>query len=340
MRGTHTSGRPARGPITAVLLALCITAMMIGCGRSSSSVPPPPPGPPGAAVQYRAAWARVDHDTRMAVHDFSHETLTADGPLTIDPAGAAQLDALSEVIADLIAAAAEPVCDYEVDDTLGVDGNIFHLGELRFMARLLVADAYRLAAAGQTDAAAARLLAILRSANHLRSDHRLLSSSQAVALVKFAATHAERLLDPAELSPETRADFAAAIDNLLGEDPFGAKAAIRHERLVHLTYGYSSESLDPKEFTARDRRGAEAFYDTVLEMWDAPDAEARLTDLSLEAIMEKYKLNRWSRDKHGPIAREALGGSHRLPTLIAEASAKLTSLMHTLDPSDPTPPPD
>jgi hypothetical protein len=279
-------------------------ALAVAFSATSLAQQPPPSTPrpdPNAALLYWRYWSLISDETTDRLRDaYSDEQCK-------DPAWVPD-DELADLVIDhelaingLLRAAAIPSCDFGEERELAYDAILPHLGRMRSGARLLAIDARRLAASGNADAAAARIVAILRGAVHVRAEGFMLSSLVACAMTQVAFGEARHLIESGKLGADARASLrhaAAAID---GDDPFGFKAALRNdaERAIATfsrggfnlepEHSAPSEPGSPREASVRVRvepdvaakaRGA---YHAAADAWDEPDAVEKLADVEKRA---------------------------------------------------------
>ena len=236
-----------------------------------------------------------------------------DAPPALLPGGemAAEFAELSDYLDDLDRASREPVCDFQVRYEDGYNALLPHLGSMRDFARLLVADARRLALAGDEQGAAARLATVLRMARHLAADRVLISSLVSAAMANLAIQEAHWLLDRTGDVRQVREALLPAIQRFPEHDPHGVEAALRTERdfvasLARSFHGPQAgrefvemfqlmgggghfdsiagalSSLNGEQFRAQIDQAVDAF-DLVFEAWAADDAP-----IELDRLGERY----------------------------------------------------
>lgn len=200
-------------------------------------------------------------------------------------------------------------CDNEIEYEKGIGALLPHLTKARTAARVLRLDARRTLIAGDADASAERLAAIVRMGKHTTGDQTMISSLVGAAMVRTATEEVAAQLESGLLTPEARATLLKAFRGLDASDPFFMKGAIRGERLIFLDWikrefagadagkrfmeiGAMMGTGGPKEAEAARTISAmngdqlalsvdllTPYYDQVLEAWDKPDGAARLGDL-------------------------------------------------------------
>jgi hypothetical protein len=223
----------------------------------------------------------------------------------------------SDTVGQLIEASKLRKCDFEIAWEQGVAVLLPHLGSMRSDARLLRVNARRLEIAGDADAAAERLAAMIRMARHASNDDILISSLVGAAICSLAIDETEAALSAAKLTPSARQTILAAISTLDRDDPFAMKPAIRGEQRSTLGWikttfrgpdagkklvatGYlelSEPSNAPAAKSSQIRAAIQAigqmnekqldaavdlaspYYDQALAAWDKPDAVEQLKAL-------------------------------------------------------------
>lgn len=266
-------------------------------------------------------------------------------PAELMPGGALAIELadLSGFFDDARRASLEPRCDFQVRYEDGYAALLPHLAPMRSIARLLVADARRLALADDPAAAAERLGSALRLAHHVAGDRTLISSLVSAAIADLAGREAHWLLDRTGDDASVSRPIAAALPRLLSHDPYQIEAALRTERdLVAslprqfngpfagrdfaVAFGLAGtaerdasdrvvHSLNAALFKTEVERALDAF-DLILEAWRAPDPQAALELLSRQA-----------RDNHfGVVARMTLPDLRNANARAIEASTKLETL--------------
>jgi hypothetical protein len=257
--------------------------------------------PTNAALLYYRAWMLAGDDL------FRHDYQTGDAAWRPDTALSQLLAASQEPIIAIIRATDAPEADWGVEYSQGIMAMLPHLGKLRQSARILSADARRLADAGDTAGAARRIAAEFGLASHCSHDNVLISSMVGCAVVTFAVNEIDALLESGKLSSCDKATLRAGLDRLGGDDPFGTRAAITGERFFCEWFqreckdGAATRQVvdslqlmpsSPEERARADRlvrlneAGLRAefvkafkYYDDMAAAWDKPDARAELERL-------------------------------------------------------------
>jgi hypothetical protein len=187
-------------------------------------------GPRNAALVYWRVWDMLPREGwTKAQEEYSR-----------DPAWAPSAD-LSKVLVEnqgavtkAISASRLPECDWGLDYQDGVGMLMPHLGKMRGMGRLLLADARRLLAAGDTAGAAERIAACVRLSRHCRGDGVLISSLVSNAIATAAVGEADVLVAHPKVSSDDRGVILAAIESLDAQDPFNIAGALEAEGRVFL----------------------------------------------------------------------------------------------------------
>lgn len=162
-------------------------------------------------------WTKVGFDAASLPADFvaACEAVKADS---------------NDTVGRLIEATKLTRCDFEVPMEEGPWVQLPQLGKMRGAARLLRLDARRLAIAGQPEAAAERLAALIRLSRHSAEPPLFISSLVGVAICGLAVHEAEDALGAGKLNPAAQRTIAAALDTLDAKDPFSFKESIRSEQ--------------------------------------------------------------------------------------------------------------
>jgi hypothetical protein len=306
---------PARTTPRRLLVTL---AMAIGC---LSPIAIAVPAEDNAALRYwRAIWLMGEDTPSSAIHyEGLYDPNHNHAPEGEDPYPSSQLlEDKAEVIGLLIEASLLEDCDFGVDYHNGVEATLPHLSPMRKSAQLLMLDARRLLAEGNTDAATERIAAGYRLAEHMTGDRTLINALVSIAC--FSLVDGVVSENAQAFTPENRRTIAAALTRFDAEDPFGCVRAVRSE--AELFGGWMLQRIDnqwatPESFAADvamltddpdnpggllrtfysgDRNDQKAFqkalraqldqYSTALHLmadaWNTPEAEQ-----SLQAIGEK-----------------------------------------------------
>ena len=262
-------------------------------------------GPTNAALVYYRAWISADPKLGDAQVLFDHDPEN-DSSVTLTRDEAIQLlkDAQG-VVGTVMRAASMDHTDFGLDFDQGWALLLPHLGKLRDSARLLAADARRLLADNEPDAAAARAAALYGMARQAPDDGVLISSLVGASIANLANTLVREMLDAETLTPEGRDLIVASIERIRRDDPFGIRSSIEMERLVTTEWVRTAfrgpdagkklvdsgfvetdpatrellASLDEQQLNAETARVAE-FYDHALRVWSYDDAVDRLEALS------------------------------------------------------------
>ena len=215
--------------------------------------------------------------------------------------------AASEAIRGYLRAATIEHADFGVELELGIWATLPHLAPMRDAARVLAADARRLRAGGEPEAAAMRLAALVRMSRHACEDPVLIGSLVGVAIGNLTCSEMQHFARSGELTDEARRTLTDALTELEQDDPFRLREAVGQERDIFLPWFgamlrdsdaeqtrellalFGEEpseellALDAQRLTAATDR-ARKYFDLVIEVWDKPDAPARLKEV--EALLE------------------------------------------------------
>jgi hypothetical protein len=213
-----------------------------------------------AAIKYAAVFITQAPDVLEATGALDMSTVGFDREKL--PADAVKVfklleDTGQDSIGRLIEATRLAKCDWELPMEEGWYVLLPHLSKMRASARLLRADARRLAINGDAAASVERLAAMVRMAQHSARDHVLISSLVAAAIANIAAEEAEAQVDAGTLPAANRAALAAAFRPVLEEDAFRMKQAIRGEHRI---------SLEWVKTKFRDDRAGQAFAEEMAGM--------------------------------------------------------------------------
>ncbi|MCC5786309.1 MAG: hypothetical protein JJU33_06380 [Phycisphaerales bacterium] len=204
------------------------------------------------------------------------------------PGGAhsGMLDSMQPLISALIGAAALPPAHWG-DDAVDVAVlEVRYWLQFYTASTILAADARRLGAEGETQAAAERLGAIIRSARHISEIRHLRSAEAAENLLRFAADEAELLMSQDGSSEPERAILRAALASLDPDDPVGFEGVFENQLAMALAFLRLRDGIaDGNEAVERakanaERTGltpevltpmqAETYFNELAEVWDSP----------------------------------------------------------------------
>lgn len=211
------------------------------------------------------------------------------------------------LIKRLIAASRMPFCDWGIRYEDGFGALLPHLGHMRNYARVLAADARRLALIGRTDDAALRLVTCIRMSAQLTLDRVLISSLVSMAMNALAMNQAEIIARDYGMSDAWRKQIIAAARGMLTDDPFGTRACIQMEKTLavnSITPFYKGKGEDAGRELAKQLKlwqlGSEGlkelevlneqqldeqidlmnrYYAALTSLWTAKDAQERLAEL-------------------------------------------------------------
>lgn len=282
---------------------------------ATAAKPPATPaevtGPTNAALVYTRAWLLLKPEDS----DRFTEAYSSEPGWVPDGATAALLEKNQPHVAMVMRAASMPEVDWGIDYDQGFQALISHVTPLRRDARMLNADAARLALAGDPEGAAKRIAAMLRMAGQARQDGILISSLVGTAIAKSAAARATWMIDRGQMTPAAAGIVLEAARALLTDDPFGARSSIAAEGLVLLESsrrqytgpdagkrfaaiiapGEQADERALGQVEAMDGAGlmaalvrVERYYRDAVSVWDQPDAAQQLG--AMAGNLEKYGL--------------------------------------------------
>ncbi|MBL8762500.1 MAG: hypothetical protein JNL50_14490 [Phycisphaerae bacterium] len=199
--------------------------------------------------------------------------------------------------------------------TDGFEALLPALGKMRTAARLLSADARRLASQGESRQAAERLAAMYRIGDHVAREHILIGSLVGIAISALANGDVKLLMDKGWLDAESRAIIVTAAAQARAGD-FSMKGAIAMERMVvddwfrrvirrpdaaeKLREWTSMEGADEAKIDAlramspeqlgKELDEAVKFYDDAIAAFYLPEGEALMKQLGKDVEAGRYGL--------------------------------------------------
>ncbi|MEM1330868.1 MAG: hypothetical protein AAGG07_09930 [Planctomycetota bacterium] len=196
-------------------------------------------------------------------------------------------------------------CDFGVeDDTLFFTATMPHLAQMRSAARLLAADARRLTEEDPV-AAAERVAAMVRLADHTSDGEVIISSLVGMAIAQFAFGEIERLDERGALTPTAARVIKEALNQIPKNDHWRLAVAMRSER--DMSVAMARRHLELMERGERDKASAltkgvpgvhralashtpatleaeltqvKIYYDALLKLWEQPGKIDRFDGLS------------------------------------------------------------
>ncbi len=262
--GTHHRERPM---ILRPAALIALATFLAAC-RESAPPPPPPPAPapagPNAADLYRDCFRRFNTDLVRAAKTVTigrdrTEFTAATGFRNPDDV-AQTLKAREKLIRDLIDAARPGACDFGLPPPGEQEPPaVMELSaHLRNAARILYADAARLADAGDPGGAAERLGAIYGLSSHVADEPWLVIALTNAVIVGMASGAAEALTEakpPRRLRQEDARLLEEAIARLDPDDPAGlarAQAADPADAQMQAKLKQNQSRVKSELQTARD----------------------------------------------------------------------------------------
>lgn len=293
-------------------------------------------GPDNAALIYNRAWLMLGPDVPKQFQD----AVKPEASWAPDATLVKALEDNQDHLALIMKASRLPACDFGVEYDQGFEALMPHVGYLRRDARMLDADAVRLANAGDAAGAAERLATLFRMTDQCSDDGILISSLVGAAICKAAVNRTEILLDQNKLNPAAARVILQATRTIDKADPFGARASINAEGLVlvesarknytgpdagkrFIEFLTRNEADDNQEVRAKISamngeqlvaalQQARGWYTDAVAVWNAPDALDKLNALSV------------NESKYGPL------GSLVAPSL-AKTRGSETEVKQMLD---------
>lgn len=306
------SNRPAFALVAALLLAPATLAQ-----KAPQSQLAPALTSGNAAVDYWRASNAVDHATTESIGKLDWSALGDQFDLAKFPDDFKTVAAAipDSAIDDLLIGSRRTKCDFQIPYEQGPMARLPHLGILRQEARLLRLSARMKAAAGDAEASAQRLVAILHMSAHIRHEGLLISNLVGMAMVSMVQSETESQVNAHKLTPEARQSLSEAFRLFTGADPFGIEQSINSgERQWTLGWiknnfhgatagkdlittgllemGEGNNTPDPSTASIALMNEAQLsaavdllmpYYDQALAAWDQPDAEQKLGELERKA---------------------------------------------------------
>lgn len=268
----------------AMAAAVATVAASGGCEKkpkAAAAAPAPASAGPNAADTYQSVWAALG----QPLHDAIRDGQPADAMLARHAAD----------IERLVEATRSERCDFGIDYAGGLDVKLPHLSTVRALARVLKADAVRLLALRDHDAAARRAAALLRLAAQVAEPaHSAIELLTACAVAGLGATLVSE--NPTLPQAASKADLQDALAAVARGGTLNSAAIVRHEgdlaartirEGVDLSamggWNWGAESKAYRD-AAADR--LLAIYADAVSVWEAPDAPARLTALVQRSMQE------------------------------------------------------
>lgn len=202
----------------------------------------PAPSAPNAAVEYwRASYTALTHTSELGgglapIGDIDWKEVGDNlDPARMPEAYIKAAPYISQpAVEDFIKASRRGYCDFSIPIENGPGTLLPHLGALRSVARVVRFDAREKLIAGEPAAAAARLAALYRAADHLSRDGIMISSLVAISMAHAANEELRTLIGSGQLTGAGRDEILAAIRALDERDPYRLVGAIRGEQKLLL----------------------------------------------------------------------------------------------------------
>ncbi len=303
---------PLRYRSMLVLVPLASVCLAAVAGAQQPAAPPPAPPAPAQPAPSAPAVANAADLYRQAWSDTFSEAVFDDGYILADfkeeaswmPSAvvASQLAGAQPGILTLLKAVKVDPCDWGVAYDQGYDARVPHLSKLRVSARVLIADARRLIAKGDTQSVedgVDRVAALILLSRHVKNDRLTLSSRTGQSLAAMGLGEGMRLARDNKLTEKTRKVLLDALHVIDTPDPCGLKDAVANEPVMLRTTikrtctGPSAAAMfwtkigSKANTDVRARSGidqmdgaailravdsVDTMYREVLAAWDAPDA--------------------------------------------------------------------
>ncbi len=341
--------------------SLAIIASAVAFGMPLYAQEATPDSGPNAAVEYwRASYTALTHTSHLGgglapLGDIDWKKIGDNLDRSRMPETYTRaVPYISEsAVEDFIIASRREHCDFSIPIENGPATLLPHLGAIRPLARAVRLDAREKLISGDPDAAAERMAALYRAADHLSRDGIMISSLVAMAMAGSANEEVETLIGSARLSAGGRDEILAAIRALDERDPYRMVAAIRGEQALMLgwvrrTYSGDGGSsrfvaetvpmlstpetiqqpildaiamMRTDEFRAALDK-ADRYYDELLLAWQSDVALSRLA--TLEARVKAGEFGPVT-VVVGPALRKAFSSAERARNDRDTAAAKLDS---------------
>lgn len=300
---------------TALFAAALIGGPLVLTPFAHAAKPPTRPsevtGPTNAALVYARAWLLLNPDDSKKFT----ELYKSEAGWVPDAEAIKLLEENQTHLDMVMRAASMRDCDWGIDYDKGFEALISHVTPLRRDARMLDADAARLAKT-DPEAAARRLAAMFGMARQGREDGILISSLVGTAIAKSATVRAGWMLDQHFMTPAAAEIILNAARALPTDDPFGVRSSIASEGVVMLESvkrNYTGPDAGRRFLSLLTRDGDEVegraaveamngeqlaaameqaarYYTDVVAVWERPDAASELA-----AIAERE-------EQYGPLA--------------------------------------
>lgn len=189
-----------------------------------------------AAPTYRWAHAQFDDAQFELFKAATRKGGGGGGGNGVDAEARAELAKASVTIDWLIAAANAPRGGFGIETSLGMETLLPHLGQMRSLTNLLIADANRLSGDGQHEEAVKRVIAVVRMAEQMSREAVVtIEWLVTVAMTEYALRGADNILDPG-VPQGVRDDLLSVFSTISQRDPMKGTDILRNEGMV---MGYS-----------------------------------------------------------------------------------------------------
>lgn len=256
----------------AVLLLLAIVVAPAAAARGSDNR--------NAATWYRRAFERLER-----LPEADREMILS----YLDTPGAAPSPRLREALAraapalDLVRRGSrQEYADFELDYSQGFDLILPHLAPMRTISKIMQADALVRLHDGDPSAAAGRITAMYRLAEHCADDCIIISSLVGTAVFNVADQAAQYGFDHASFTGSDCENMLRAVDRLATGDPFNMVESVVMEQELAITW------LQKRLGTEADRQNVPEILQWLVEDERAAAGLAQMTDEEFQVQLDAY----------------------------------------------------
>ncbi len=225
-----------------------------------------------AATWYGRAFEGLDRFTPEEIELI--ENYRATPGAAPSPEVRALINRAAPIIADVMRASSQGYSDFGLDYSQGFDMLLPHLGKMRSLARIVMADSMMHLSDGDGAGAADRISSLYRIADHAGDDRVLISSLVGRAVFEVAEQAAQRGFDRGAFDPASASVLLRATQAFDQRDPFQTLDAMSMEQTLCVSMIRDNLMTDDPE--KRDR--------FVREFIGESGAESRLVGLSQEEL--------------------------------------------------------
>lgn len=269
-------------------LLILSTLLLAGCGSSepsgSDSSRSANASGPNAAEEYRRIFAAIDPEVLDACNELN-------GLANLKAGLQESLDGESDNIQALVAASAMPRCDYGTDYSDGVGTLLPHLDDLRKLAAVLSAEAFRRGKSDDPAGAADCINALIGMAEHAAAaEPCIVGKFVGYSLLGKAEYTSRELLSRDMLDAAARSRVAANLLAIDQQNPLDARGGlVLEEQMIVTTLRnarhYDADlRLDFAKLPDSEREEAIAEVRSAIarmnEVWDHPDAANEMDQIA------------------------------------------------------------